>query len=712
MPEKANPVLSPKTKLPVQRKNDRKPGDPAVTSPAHTQAALDNPVSVPASDILALQRQYGNQAVHRLIQRKVTVGAADDPLEVEADRMADKVMSPSSPAAVNRAEQEEDELQTRRVDISRAPEEEDELQAKRADLLRQEDEDEIQTKRLSVQRQEDDDEIQTQRLSVQRQEDEDELQMKSLDVQRQEDEDELQTKRADVSRSPEEEEELQTKPQAKDWRDSFEAGPAVEAQLRQQAGGGSPLPGDVRGFMETRFGADFGGVRVHADGAAASLNRKLAAQAFTHGSEIYMGEGKYSPHTTDGKRLLAHELTHTLQQGGAQRKAIKRHVAAPRIQRYAKSVLTSSGYKNWDKETTTANRSGEGRTGVWFFTSPAGAVHEVVVKPNYHFIDTQQDRDTLAKDVEKQTRGGIGSKRMSETMLKGFGITTPDSRNIKPDDHEAQAIMAVATSKGDAIPDHVEMDTLAFITVMGKAEGKSVSGAAVKAFDQGAGGLWLLENQLENPLLLNKIGQLIALDAFMGNSDRVGFNFANLGNIMFNGESITAIDSDAAFRFIRGKGVISADAGITGINKLFDDPAAYADSFLNGLQLAVSQNAQHQPRVGARAQQIIDHFNNNPHFPRWRANIILGIQAGIQKLRTILASKKNRLGMKGIMSKLGDAGGNYDTLRIRQYLMDLRTKHPELTEAQVIDKLEEYRKYRETRAATAWGRKWTVKRPV
>jgi hypothetical protein len=70
--------------------------------------------------------------------------------------------------------------------------------------------------------------------------------------------------------------------------------------------------------MEPRFGADFGGVRVHTGDRAAGMNRDLGAQAFTHGSHIYLGEGKNDTASPAGKRLLAHELTHVVQQGGAE----------------------------------------------------------------------------------------------------------------------------------------------------------------------------------------------------------------------------------------------------------------------------------------------------------------------------------------------------------------------------------------------------------
>ena len=69
--------------------------------------------------------------------------------------------------------------------------------------------------------------------------------------------------------------------------------------------------------MEGAFGADFGGVRVHADSSADGLSRSMQAKAFTVGSDIFFARGQYQPSSTSGQRLLAHELTHTVQQGAA-----------------------------------------------------------------------------------------------------------------------------------------------------------------------------------------------------------------------------------------------------------------------------------------------------------------------------------------------------------------------------------------------------------
>jgi hypothetical protein len=77
---------------------------------------------------------------------------------------------------------------------------------------------------------------------------------------------------------------------------------------------GKPLDPATRNFMEPRFGHDLGQVRVHTDAHAAKAARAVGAHAFTVGSDVVFGSGRYSPHTADGKSLLAHELAHTFQQ--------------------------------------------------------------------------------------------------------------------------------------------------------------------------------------------------------------------------------------------------------------------------------------------------------------------------------------------------------------------------------------------------------------
>lgn len=94
--------------------------------------------------------------------------------------------------------------------------------------------------------------------------------------------------------------------------------PAVEQTIQSARGGGQPLDSTVRAQMEPAFGANFGGVRVHTNQQADSLNHALSARAFTTGQDIFFKQGEYRPGTSGGRELLAHELTHVVQQNGEQ----------------------------------------------------------------------------------------------------------------------------------------------------------------------------------------------------------------------------------------------------------------------------------------------------------------------------------------------------------------------------------------------------------
>ncbi len=110
----------------------------------------------------------------------------------------------------------------------------------------------------------------------------------------------------------EEEESLQAKSVSGDMAGA--AAPAVVTDALRSPG--QPLDAALRGFFEPRFGANFADVRVHHDAPAAASTRAVGAQAYTVGNDIVFGSGRYTPGADDGRRLLAHELTHVMQQSG------------------------------------------------------------------------------------------------------------------------------------------------------------------------------------------------------------------------------------------------------------------------------------------------------------------------------------------------------------------------------------------------------------
>jgi Domain of unknown function (DUF4157)/Bacterial toxin 44 len=94
------------------------------------------------------------------------------------------------------------------------------------------------------------------------------------------------------------------------------ASDSVSQQISSSRGGGDSMDGNTKSFMESRFGTDFSAVNIHTGSEAVQMSRELNAKAFTVGNDIYFNSGEYNPDTAEGKHLLAHELTHTVQQEG------------------------------------------------------------------------------------------------------------------------------------------------------------------------------------------------------------------------------------------------------------------------------------------------------------------------------------------------------------------------------------------------------------
>ncbi len=191
-----------------------------------------------------------------LIQPKLKIGATNDKYEQEADRVADQVMRMPEPGAV---QTQNSPLQIQRV----CPECEEKLQRQ---IKEEEEEELIQTKPI-------------------------------------------------IQRQPEEEEEelIQTKAGA---GQTPQLDPETASQIQGLRGRGQALDSSIRAFMEPRFGQDFSQVRVHADKRAADLARSINARAFTVGHDVVFGSGEYYSGGSSGKKLLAHELTHVVQQHG------------------------------------------------------------------------------------------------------------------------------------------------------------------------------------------------------------------------------------------------------------------------------------------------------------------------------------------------------------------------------------------------------------
>jgi len=229
--------------------------------------------------VLQLQQTYGNRYVQRLVesmkvQAKLNVSAPNDVYEQEADRVAKAVTRADNSKVQRQAEEEEEPIQTKVApEMQRQTEEEEEepIQTKAApEMQRQTEEEEeepIQTKAAPE-------------MQRQAEEEEEELQGKSVGSQP-----------ATVSDS-------------------------LETRIKAARDSGHLLSDNTREQMEQSFGADFSGVRVHTDSEADALNQQLSARAFTTGQDVFFRENEYSPGSDSGRELIAHELTHVVQQSG------------------------------------------------------------------------------------------------------------------------------------------------------------------------------------------------------------------------------------------------------------------------------------------------------------------------------------------------------------------------------------------------------------
>ena len=218
------------------------------------------------------------------VQAKLTVSQPDDKYELEADRVADAVMRMPEPAAVARPEDDEDKpkanIQTKSISGGITPlvyrqsaPGDAEAEGRENDTDQEE---EVQAKAL----------VRRQPVHYEEQKLGPINETETAHVKR------TQTKKPSVST-------------------------ALQDQIHTVRGGSQALPDAARTYFEPRFGHDFSHVRIHSDGNAANLAKGVNAQAFTRGQDIFFGAGRYQPHSDPGRKLIAHELVHTIQQGHA-----------------------------------------------------------------------------------------------------------------------------------------------------------------------------------------------------------------------------------------------------------------------------------------------------------------------------------------------------------------------------------------------------------
>jgi hypothetical protein len=261
------------------------------------------------------------------IQTKLSVGSPGDPAEKEADEVARKVVendamkdkvqpkSEDKKDEVKKKSEEKKESSDSRDKIAKKEDKKDEVKKKSEekkessdsrDKIAKKEDKKDEVKKKSEEKKESSDS----RDKIAKKEDKkDEVKKKSEDKK----EDKIAKKEEEkpaISKS------IQAKPNIPDKKagEGTDDMDAIEQRLNATKGKGKALETGTKDTMEAQFEHDFSDVRIHTDSEAIELCQALNAQAFTHGRDVYFNAGKYDPQQTKGKELLAHELTHVVQQ--------------------------------------------------------------------------------------------------------------------------------------------------------------------------------------------------------------------------------------------------------------------------------------------------------------------------------------------------------------------------------------------------------------
>ena len=216
--------------------------------------------------------------------KDLTIGKPGDKYEVEADKMADAVVSHSA----STPDVQQQEISTIQRESLATPLEDEKMGT-------------------AEQRMEKDKLIQEKPELQKMETREEEMPVREM---REEEEPEMQMQEEEEESMPG----VQTKPDG--HSSSTHAGAGLSQTIQNSRNKGRPLSPHVKSEMESGFGVDFSDVNIHTDATAVDLNKELHAQAFTHGKDIYFNTGKFQPETSRGRHLLAHELTHVVQQTG------------------------------------------------------------------------------------------------------------------------------------------------------------------------------------------------------------------------------------------------------------------------------------------------------------------------------------------------------------------------------------------------------------
>ncbi|WP_055074296.1 DUF4157 domain-containing protein [Pseudanabaena sp. 'Roaring Creek'] len=344
--------------------------------------------------------------------------------------------------------------------------------------------------------------------------------------------------------------------------DGGEAEPDLEASIQTARGGGQSLDPHLQTKMGQAMGADFSSVRVHTDSRSDQLNKSIQAKAFTTGRDVFFRQGAYNPSSKGGQELIAHELTHVVQQNGAQNvanRSTNKSKLSRKLERSQGTQVPASPIKvslsslshdqtiqrlslhdtDWKK--ATRFRASEGGVGGVIFVSDNKST--LVVKPNVREKDEEMIASHLHGSMASTKKNDRGGKWNIANLDRRFaihkdvvGIQARASNFINDLDARTQTLLgAVAVN-----------------TTMIQEAAQGVSGFGELMQDQTQNGGHItsandrtfgkkdkvnknspLKLLTQDPSFAIALGRLAAADIFLGNFDRI-VGSANLDNLLMN----------------------------------------------------------------------------------------------------------------------------------------------------------------------------------
>ncbi|MEA5418552.1 DUF4157 domain-containing protein [Spirulina sp. CCNP1310] len=353
-----------------------------------------------------------------------------------------------------------------------------------------------------------------------------------------EEEEKMQAKR---ETAPEEEEKMQAKPQLQRQGVSGAVSPELEQSLNRAKAGGQSLDPQIQAKMGQAMGADFSGVKVHTDSQADQLNQAIQAKAFTTGKDVFFRQGEYNPGSSSGQELIAHELTHVVQQGATPHTAVRTTPTTEHIQRVS---VNSTKASDWD--TLTNGKTGAGVNGVIFATAADGS--SVVVKG----LSEPPQRVMLAQELMEQA--GVATTETkpiaAQSKLGRHILNKLDELGVTVADNNIQA--KVANWRGYQtllLMAPANVKSLQELFTQGPGLGAPNNGApliggprAVRQADINQHTLYF-QNLFNNAQMWKDFGKIFFIDQFLGNEDR--FETLKIQNVFIDDQGqVMALDND------------------------------------------------------------------------------------------------------------------------------------------------------------------------